>query len=658
MHDLAVLRHLALIVGLAIPVAALAHRLRVPTLVGFLLVGVAIGPHGAAFIPEPDAVAALAEIGVVLLLFEIGLELSLSQVLAWGASILVAGGLQVFGIVVLAAAAGPLLGLPMGQSLFYGALAALSSTAIVSKTLADRGELDAPHGREAIAVLLFQDLAIVPLMLVVPLFGADPAGGHGAGGVGALWLRLGLGLAAMTALVAGGRLVVRWTLDRIVETRDRDLFTLCVGFFAIGTALAAGTAGFSLAVGAFLAGLVISESEYGLQALDDVMPFRALFSGVFFTSIGMLLDLTLVGAQLPLLVGGTVLLLAVKTAVAAGAVMARGRRFGTALATGLSLAQIGEFSFVLAAAGLPLGLFGAGHYEVFLAVAALSMLVAPFLVMVSRSWAVRLGAGSRAEPDAEETASRPRDHAIVVGYGLAGRYLARMLGAAGIECVIIDQNAELVEKARADGFTTLYGDGAGHPVLERAGAAGARLVVFAISSPFDERRGVAMARRAAAGAAIVVRTRYVGAIDELMRLGATEVVVEEFEASLELFARALERYEIPAARIAHELNAVRDEHYGLLRGRAQPNLHLDTLKHLGVHRALELTEVEAGAAAVGGSATSLDLRRATGAVQIAVIRDGEPHYQRETGFAYRAGDTAVLVGDRNALDRAAALFRG
>ena len=662
MHDLAVLGHLALIVGLAIPVAALAHRLRVPTLVGFLLIGVAIGPHGAAFIPEPDAVAALAEIGVVLLLFEIGLELSLSQVLRWGASILAAGGLQVSGILALAAMAGPLLGLPVGQSLFYGALAALSSTAIVSRTLADRGELDAPHGREAIAILLFQDLAIVPLMLFVPLFGSggegaaspDPAG-SGAGG---LWLRLGLGLAAMVALVAGGRLVVRWTLDRIVETRDRDLFTLCVGFFAIGTALAASTAGFSLAVGAFLAGLIISESEYGLQALDDVMPFRALFSGVFFTSIGMLLDLTVVAAQLPLLAGGTVLLVAVKTAVAAGAVMVRGRRLDTALATGLSLAQIGEFSFVLAAAGLPLGLFGAGHYQVFLAVAALSMLVAPFLVMASRSWAVRLGGRSRAAPAAEEPASTPRDHAVVVGYGLAGRYLARMLQAAGIECVIIDQNAELVEAARRDGFTTLYGDGAGHPLLERAGGAGARLVVFAISSPFDERRGVAMARRAAPGAAIVVRTRYVRAIDELMQLGATEVVVEEFEASLELFARALERYEIPAARIAHELEAVRDEHYGLLRGRAQPDLHLDTLKHLGIHNALELAEVEAGAAAEGRSAASLDLRRATGAVQIAVIRDGRPHYQREAGFAYRAGDTAVLVGGRDALDRAAALFRG
>ena len=670
MHDLAVLGNLALIVGLAIPVAALAHRLRAPTLVGFLLVGVAIGPHGAAFIPEPDAVAALAEIGVVLLLFEIGLELSLSQVLRWGSSILVAGGLQVLGVMGLAAAAGAALGLPPGQSLFYGALAALSSTAVVSKTLADRGELDAPHGREAIAILLFQDLAIVPLMLVVPLFAAGAGGGGdalagggagtalAAGEAGGVWLRLGLGLAAMTALVAGGRFVVRWTLDRIVETRDRDLFTLCVGFFAIATALAAWTAGFSLAVGAFLAGLIISESEYGLQALDDVMPFRALFSGVFFTSIGMLLDLTVVGAHLPLLLGGTVLVLAVKAAVAAGAVMARGRPPATALATGLSLAQIGEFSFVLAAAGLPLGLFGAGHYQVFLAVAALSMMAAPFLVTASRSWAVRLASGAPPAPAPEGPEPAPRDHAIVVGYGLAGRYLARMLQAAGIECVVIDQNAELVDAARRDGLAALYGDGAGYPVLVRAGGAGARLVVFAISSPFDERRGVAAARLAAPGAAVVVRTRYVQSIDELMRLGATEVVVEEFEASLELFARALERYQIPAARIAHELDAVRGEHYGLLRGRGRPDLHLDTLKHLGIHHALELAEVEAGAPAVGESATSLDLRRATGAVQIAVIRDGRPHYQREADFAYRAGDTAVLVGDRDALDRAAALFRG
>ena len=654
MHDLGVLPDLVLIVGLAIPVVAVAHRLRLPTLVGFLLVGVLIGPDGLAFIRDADQVAALAEIGVVLLLFEVGLELSLSQVLHWGLSVLVAGGAQVLGTLALAGAAGTAAGLPLGQSLFYGALVALSSTAIVTKSYADRGELDTPHAREAIAILLFQDLAIVPLMLLVPIFaGVSGASLDGVGG------RLALGLMAMAALVVGGRLVVRWTLDRIVETRDRELFTLCVGFFAIGTALVAASAGFSLAIGSFLAGLLISESEYGLQALSDVRPFRALFSGVFFTSIGMLLDVRLVVGQPQLLLGATVLLVVVKTLVTAAAVRLRGRPLKIGLVSGLSLAQIGEFSFLLAAAGLPLGLFGEGHYQAFLAVAAASMMATPFLSRGAGPLVDRLSAlaGWTLEPRLPETRKRRSDHAVIVGYGLAGRYLARMLQAASLDCIVIDQNPELVRLARRDGLTAVYGDGARHALLDHAAGSSARLIIFAISSPLEERRGVAVAREVAPGATIVVRTRYVRAIDDLMRLGANEVVVEEFEASLELFARALESYEIPPARIAHELDAVRSEHYGLLRGRAQPDLHLDTLKHLGIHSALELTEVEDGAAAVGESATTLDLRRATGAVQIAVVRDGEPHYQREPDFAYQVGDTAVLVGDRDALDRAAAMFR-
>ena len=651
MHELGVLSDLALIVGIAIPVVALTHRLRVPPLVGFVLVGVFIGPGGAGLIPEGEDVAALAEIGVVLLLFGVGLELSLSEVLRWGRSVVVGGGLQGAGTAGLAAAVGLAAGLPVGQSLFYGSLAALSSTAIISKTYADRGELDTAHGREALAVLVFQDLAVVPLMLLVPVFaaGGDPAG---------VWSRLGLGLAVMVGLVAGGRLVVRWTLERVVETRDRELFTLCVGFFAIGTALVAAWAGFSLAIGAFLAGLIISESDYGLQALSDVVPFRAMFSGVFFTSVGMLVDPATVVDRLPLLVALTVLLVAAKALVAAGAVLACGRSVETAVAAGVSLAQIGEFSFVLAAAGQPLGLFGDGHYQVFLTVTALSMMVTPFLIAAARRTAERVSAlVGRAPAPPEGAASAHADHAVIVGYGVAGRYLGRMLRAAGIDCVVIDQNAELVRLARQDGLAAVFGDGARHSLLEHAGTPRARLVVFAISSPLEERRGVAVAREVAPGATIVVRTRYVRAIDDLMRLGATQVVVEEFEASLELFARALESYEIPQARIAHELEAVRSEHYGLLRGQAAPDLRLDALKHLGIHAALELVEVEEGARAAGASATSLDLRRATGAVQLAVIRDGHPLYQRDMEFAYQVGDTAVLVGDRDALDRAADLFR-
>ena len=653
MPELTVLRDLALIVGLAIPVVAVAHRLRIPPLIGFLLVGVGIGPAGAGLIPEAEEVAELAEIGVVLLLFEVGLELSLSQVLGWGRSVLVAGGLQVAGTVALATGVGMAVGLPTGQSLFYGALLALSSTAIVSRLYKERGELDSPHGRDAIAVLLFQDLSIVPLMLLVPVL----AGGADAG-LGATFGRLGVGLAVMVAIVVVGRVVVRWALDRVVETRDRELFTLCVGFVAIGTALIAYQAGFSLAVGAFLAGLLVSESEYGLQALSDVVPFRALFSGVFFTSIGMLLDLPAVVAEAPLVLGGLVLVVGVKALIATVAVLVRGRPPQTAVASGVSLAQIGEFSFVLAAAGLPLGLFGDGDYQRFLAIAALSMMATPFLIMAARPLAARLGGPLSVETvmSGADSVTR-RNHAVVVGYGLAGRYLARMLTAAGIECVVIDANPELVRQARADGLAAVYGDGTRHSMLEHAGADGARLVVFAISSPFEERQGVAAAHEAAPQATIVVRTRYVKAIDDLMELGATHVVVEEFEASLELFARALESYEIPQTRITRELDAVRGEHYGLLRGRAAPDIRLDALKHLGIHAALELVEVEAGAPAVGESATSLDLRQATGAVQVAVIRDGEPRYQREPDFAYQVGDTAVLVGDRGALDAAARLFR-
>ena len=663
MHDLGVLRDLAIIAGLALPVVALAHRLHLPPLAGFLVVGVLIGPSGTALIPDPEAVAALSEIGVVLLLFEIGLELSLSDVLRWGRSVAIAGGAQMAGMLALAVAAGTALDIPPGRMLFYGALVAMSSTAAVTKLYADRGELDTPHGREAVSVLLFQDLCIVPIMALLPLL----AGTGGRPGAPSVWMQLLVSLGAMVALVVGGRFAVRWTLDRVVSERNRDLFTLCVGFFAIGTALVSAAAGFSLAIGAFLAGLIISESEYGQQALSDVIPFRVLFSGVFFTSIGMLLDLSLLVEQPLVVVGAAVSIVALKTVVATGAIMLRGRPLDISLRSGLGLAQVGEFSFVLAAAGLPLGLFAGDDYQTFLSVAALSLMATPFLIgsarRVAEFAAMRLAGAARraAAADADDgdlEAAGLRDHAVVIGYGLAGRYLARMLRAAGIRCAVIDQNLELVRQARSDGVPAVYGDGTRHALLERVAGAHARIIVFAIPSSMEERRGVAAARELAPAARIVVRTRYVRAIDELQRLGADAVVVEEFEASLELFKRALEGYEIPAGRIAHELDAVRSEHYGLLRGTAAPDLALDTLQHLGIHDALELVEVEDGSPAIGENARTLDLRRRTGAIQVAVVRDGAPIYRRDDAFRYAPGDTAILVGDREALGTAAALFRG
>ena len=656
MSETSLLIDLTLLVGMAIPIVALAHRLSAPPLVGFLVAGVLVGPNGFGLIGATDEVELLSEVGVALLLFAVGLELSLSHVRQWARAVFIGGGLQVGGTMLGVAALALAFGIPLGQAIFYGALAALSSTAIVAKSYADRAELDSAHGRAVISILLFQDLCVLPLILLLPVLA-----GLGAAGMGAVGIEFFRGLAIITVLVIGGMFVVRRTLDRIVLFRDRELFTLCVAFFCIGTAVVTASAGFSIAIGAFIAGLIISESEYGLQALSDVMPFRAVFSGIFFISIGMLLDVSAVMTELGVLVPLLAVLFALKVALAAVSVLAVGGMTSTALISGLTLAQIGEFSILLASEGLRLGLFREGDYQHFLSAAVLSMMATPFLIRAARPIAERIAPSGRglqrlADADAA-SADAMSDHTIIVGYGVAGRYLARVLNAAGIKCIAVEHDANLVRHAREDGVPVEFGDGTQPAVLRHVGAHRARVVVFAISSPTEERRGVVAARDLNPAARIVVRTRYTRSIDDLMSLGATDVVVEEFEASIELFAKALESYRIPINRIWQEAETVRTEHYALLRGTRQPDLRLDALKHLGIHDALELVEIREGASVIGTSATSLRLRRRTGAVQIAVVREGQPIYRRDSAFHYRAGDTVVLVGDRDSLDRAIALFQ-
>ncbi len=653
MIELGLLGDLALLVGLAIPIVALAHRVNAPPLLGFVLAGVLVGPAGLRLIAVPENIETLTELGVALLLFAVGLELSLSQVRDWARMVFVGGGVQVGGTILVVALAATLFGVPAPYALFYGALGAMSSTAIVAKTIADREELETEHGQASISLLIFQDLSVLPLVLLLPLV-AGFQGDAAAAAVGGL-VR---GLVIVTLLIFGGRLLAPWVLDRIVLLKDRELFTLCVAFFGLGAALVTHTAGFSLAIGAFLAGLILSESEYGVQALSDVLPFRALFTGVFFSSIGLLLDPSVLSGNPLLVIGLGVATLVVKSLLVAAGVLAAGGRLSTALAAGVGLGHVGEFAFLLAAVGVPLGLFRGADYQLFLSTAVLSMIAAPLLIRAGPAiveWVDRRQPRD-SHPDGEAIHAAA-DHTIVVGYGLAGRYLARMLQAAGIACIVVDQNPELVRRARADGIPALFGDGTQPAVLDHVQARRARTIFFTIHSPGNERRGVELARELNPAARIVVRTRYVRAIDDLLELGANDVVVEEFEASLELFAKALESYEIPVNRIWRELESVRGEHYGLFRGRPHPDLRLDTLKHLGIHNALELVEVETTAAAIGETASVIDLRKRTGAIQVAVVRDGQPIHERQAETRYRAGDTVVLIGDRASLDAALELFR-
>ena len=658
MRELGILQDLVVVLGVAIPTVAIAHRLRIPAIVGFFLVGAVIGPCGLALIPNAESVTVLADLGVLLLLFTIGLELSLTRVMQLGRVALQGGALQVGGTLVAVAAVATGLGVPINQAVFYGGLVALSSTAVVLKVYADRGELDTPHGRVVVSILLFQDLCVVPLMLFMPMLADAQAGSAAVGN----WAGIARSLLVVAILVAGGRVVVPWVLDRIVLLRDRELFTLCIGFFGLGAAFATASFGLSLALGAFVAGLVISESEYGLQAMSNVLPFHDVFSGIFFASVGMLLDARFLIAQPLLVVGATIGMLLLKGLLSAAVVLSLRRGLQVSIASGLALAQVGEFSFILAGVGVPLGLFAGNDYQLFLAVSVLTMVATPFMIARARQTAdgiERVLGRSRFTaplPD-EEGAVQLKDHTIIVGYGFSGRRLAHVLDSARLPYVVLEQNGQAVRSARREGVPIFFGDGTRRAVLERVGCERARVILFVISSTADERRGVVAARELNPAVRIIVRTHFVRAIEDLTRLGASEVVVEEFEASVELFALVLEFYEVPSNTIRRELDAVRSEHYSMLRGESLPDLQLDTLKHLGIHSALDLVQVEEGAAAVGGNPSTLNLRRDTGATLVAVVRDGKAFYKRDAAFQFRVGDTAVLVGEQEALELGAALFR-
>jgi CPA2 family monovalent cation:H+ antiporter-2 len=312
--------------------------------------------------------------------------------------------------------------------------------------------------------------------------------------------------------------------------------------------------------------------------------------------------------------------------------------------------------------GAPLGLLDANGYQLFLAMSVITMLATPFVISAAgpiADWFCRVTGQPALEilPHEEQAIAQLHDHVIIVGYGLNGRNLARTLRVAGISYVILEANGQTVLRARAAREPIYFGDGSRREVLERVGIERARAVVLAISSPAEERRGVAIARQLSPSVRIVVRTRYVAAMEELQELGANEVVPEEFETSLEIFARVLRLYGVPRNAIEREVQTVRDEHYEMFRRLQLPDLQLDALKHFDVHTALETVEVEERARAIGENATSLNLRGETGATVIAVIRDGVALYTPDPEFRFRPGDTVVLIGDRDALRRGAQVFR-
>lgn len=654
MHVDELLFRAVVILAASVGVVFLSARIRVPPIVGLILTGIVVGPSGLALVGAVEEVEALAEIGVVLLLFIIGLELSVGQLREMGRPFLLGGGTQA--LLTTAATAGLMVlwNTPWTDALFVGWVVTLSSTAVVLKLYGQRRETQTPQGRSVLGILLFQDLLIVPLIVLTPVL----AGTERASPLD-LAIRFGGSLAAVAGVVVLARFAMPWLLHRLVATRVRELFILASLLACLGLSYFTFRLGFSLALGAFLAGILISETEYSHQVIADIVPFRDVFASLFFVSIGMLVDLEFALERLPMLVALALGVVVLKTLLAAGAVLAVGYPVRIAVIGGLSLAQIGEFSFVLMEVGRANGMLGGGAYQTILVAAVLTLLVTPGLVTAApalgRRAAELLRRRDRMEGD--PTVAGLSSHVIIVGYGLNGSLLARVLGETGIPHLVIELNGATVKQAQHEGVPILFGDASRREILEHAGIDRAEAVVFAISDLEAVRRGVSVARELNGGVAIIVRTRMVQEIEPLRAAGATEVVAEEFESAIEIFTLVLERLHVPRNVIRAQTRVLQGEGYRVLRVPGAPGASEAVLEALEAGTT-DLYRIGADSQARGRTLEDLHLRRRTGASVIAVVR-GEKSFPNPSPIVtLEEGDTLVLVGSHGEIDAAFRLLEG
>lgn len=662
MTDQSVLDNLFIIFTVSIVVVFVFHQFRLPSIAGFLVAGVVIGPHGLNLISDIETVKTLAEIGVVLLLFTIGIEFSLVQMASLRKVLLLAAPIQVGGVIALVWLGGILAGLPASQAVFWGFLLSLSSTAIVLNALSASGESDSVHGRATIGILVFQDLAVVPMILLAPIL-ASPSGDA----LSSILLTLSKSLVVVALIVMAAWYVVPKILEHIVRSRSRELFLLTIIVMCLGIAWLTSLSGLSLALGAFIAGLVISESEYSHQAMAEVLPFRDSFNSLFFVSIGILMDWRIL-LQYPGIVTGLLLVvLLIKFVSGAGAVLAASMPPRAAIMTGIALAQVGEFSFILAQVGQEHGLLAGTPYQIFLTVSVCSMIITPLLMQASPHLARHVEAVQRLHRwlpghttahvlEMEGRHLRIRDHVIIVGYGLNGRNLARVLSETEIPYVVLDLDGDIVRREAKLGVPLYYGDATNPNILRHVKIEAARVLVVAIPDPFTARRVVQIARTLNPKIHIVVRTRYLRELEELHQLGADDVVPEEFETSIEIFALVLRTYNMPPDFVMRKAEQIRREGYALLRRSELPDLahHLrgGTLSDVEV----ETCRIEEDSPAAGKTIDQLALWQRTGASIIALTRNGVTESNPSVKTRLLVGDIVVLLGTREQIRRAMALL--
>jgi monovalent cation:H+ antiporter-2, CPA2 family len=596
---------------LAVVLLYLGQRLKLPSIVSFLIIGMLVGPYSFGLITNQDAIDTIGNIGIVLLLFTIGLEFSFQKLLRSWRTVIIGGSVQVLVTIIAITLVSQYSGMPFSEALIFGFIVSLSSTAIVMKILQEKGEVDTLQGRTLLGILIFQDLAIIPMMLIAPLLV-----GSGGPNLNALPLQMAKVAAILLIIIVMARWVIPAFLFRVAREKNRELFLITLVGICVLIAWLTSEAGLSFTLGAFIAGLIIGESDYNINALSHIIPFRDVFAGIFFLSIGMLLNTRTIVADFSYVAMIVIFIIAVKilTGVIAAAVLGLPAR--VCVFTGLALCQIGEFSFVLAKNGLDTSLIPDSVYQVFLAGAIITMALTPF-AMNAAPRAVdllyRIVPGrffrERHEP-LEEPEKELSDHLIIAGYGITGKTVARAAAIAGISYMVIEMNPEIIRKERSS-FRPhfMFGDAVQAEVLEHAGIRRARSLVIVVSEEEAIPRIIHAARELAPDVHILARTRRVRQARSLLELGADEVISEEFEASLEIFSRALRRYRIPEEEIGYIIKKAKKLGTTMFAKSADGDEELEDPRVFFNDRHVHTFLVEPGSAAEGKTIGELDLIR-------------------------------------------------
>ncbi len=642
--EIPLLKDILVILGLGILVLFIFNRLRIPAIVGYLLTGMIAGPHGFALVAAVHEVEIMAEIGVILLLFTLGLEFSLRKLNQLKKAVFLGGFSQVILTITAAAFIVRVLGFPMQKSIFIGFLVALSSTAIVLKLLQEKAATDTPHGRTTIGILIFQDIIIVPMMLLTPLLA----------GSSQVEMSLVPFLVKLFLLLLFLYISQRWLvpslLFQITRTRSRELFLMTVAFLAFSIAWITSQIGLSLALGAFLAGLIISESEYSHTAFATILPLRDLFLSFFFVSIGMLLNVRILSDQPIIILLGFLLIIILKFIFAGAAAFLLRFPFRTVLLVGLSLSQVGEFSFILSKVGRDYQLISGMDYQIFLGISILTMIATPFLMSTERmvdrflsafNWLQRIPHRFQKDEQTEEYGIL-KDHLIIIGFGLNGRNLSLAAQTTEIPYVVIDLNPDTIRQERKAGTPIFYGDATHVDVLHRAGTENARILVIAINDAPAARLITSMARKENSNLYIIVRTRFLKEVNELYRLGADEVIPEEFETSVEIFTRVLKKYLIPEDQIAEFISEIRKGGYEILR-------NLDTRPYSLPHFRLSDMEVQTLSIPVdssfaGKSLAELNLNQNFKTIVLVLVRNEEIYSPVDPKIILEVGDELIVFG--------------